>query len=192
MTEVAGTTRDAVAEDARGRGGAGPPRRHGGAAGDHGEDRAARGRGGAAGGRRRRPPPRGPGSGWRGAGAGQPSGRSARCSTWRRRPICRGSAGDGELRVSARTGEGLAALRREIGARLAAGAGRASSARFPGSGRRCCGPRPRSTASGRTAPGRDRGGERCGRALHALGEITGETATEELLDRIFSTFCVGK
>ena len=29
-------------------------------------------------------------------------------------------------------------------------------------------------------------------ALHALGEITGETATEELLDRIFSTFCVGK
>ena len=29
-------------------------------------------------------------------------------------------------------------------------------------------------------------------ALNALGEITGETATEELLDRIFSTFCVGK
>jgi tRNA modification GTPase len=30
------------------------------------------------------------------------------------------------------------------------------------------------------------------RALTALGEITGETATEELLDRIFSTFCLGK
>lgn len=29
-------------------------------------------------------------------------------------------------------------------------------------------------------------------ALHALGEITGETATEELLDRVFSAFCVGK
>lgn len=29
-------------------------------------------------------------------------------------------------------------------------------------------------------------------ALTALGEITGETATEELLDRIFSTFCLGK
>lgn len=29
-------------------------------------------------------------------------------------------------------------------------------------------------------------------ALSSLGEITGETATEELLDRIFSTFCVGK
>lgn len=29
-------------------------------------------------------------------------------------------------------------------------------------------------------------------ALAALGEIGGETATEELLDRIFATFCVGK
>jgi tRNA modification GTPase len=30
------------------------------------------------------------------------------------------------------------------------------------------------------------------RALSALGEVTGETASEELLDRIFSTFCLGK
>jgi tRNA modification GTPase len=29
-------------------------------------------------------------------------------------------------------------------------------------------------------------------ALSAIGEITGETATEELLERIFSRFCVGK
>jgi tRNA modification GTPase len=29
-------------------------------------------------------------------------------------------------------------------------------------------------------------------ALDALGEITGEVATEELYDRIFATFCIGK
>ena len=29
-------------------------------------------------------------------------------------------------------------------------------------------------------------------ALAALGEITGQTATEEILERIFSRFCVGK
>jgi len=29
-------------------------------------------------------------------------------------------------------------------------------------------------------------------ALEALGEITGETATEEIIGRIFSTFCIGK
>ena len=29
-------------------------------------------------------------------------------------------------------------------------------------------------------------------ALTALGEVTGETLTEEILDRIFERFCVGK
>jgi tRNA modification GTPase len=29
-------------------------------------------------------------------------------------------------------------------------------------------------------------------ALSALNELTGETATEDILGRIFSTFCIGK
>jgi tRNA modification GTPase len=29
-------------------------------------------------------------------------------------------------------------------------------------------------------------------ALHAIGEITGETTPEDILDRIFASFCIGK
>jgi tRNA modification GTPase len=29
-------------------------------------------------------------------------------------------------------------------------------------------------------------------ALSALGEVTGETSTDEVLDHIFSSFCIGK
>ena len=29
-------------------------------------------------------------------------------------------------------------------------------------------------------------------AIEALGEITGEVTTDDILDRIFGTFCVGK
>jgi tRNA modification GTPase len=29
-------------------------------------------------------------------------------------------------------------------------------------------------------------------ALQALGEVTGRTVTEDVLDKIFSTFCIGK
>jgi tRNA modification GTPase len=97
----------------------------------------------------------------------------------------------GALGVSAKTGEGLDALRREVSARLGAGG---ETGLF--------GPLPRqrealaraAEALAGVAPGEpgEIGAARVRSALQALGEITGETATEELLDRIFATFCVGK
>lgn len=97
--------------------------------------------------------------------------------------------------VSARTGSGLDALRAAIAARLglvevegellvlarhkealeAAAALLGDAAALAASG-----------------AGAEIVASRVREALAALGAITGETATEDLLDRIFSTFCVGK
>lgn len=102
-----------------------------------------------------------------------------------------GESRDGELRVSALTGEGMAALRSEIALRLA---GRHEGGGFGALSRQKDALLRASSGLDGIGPGSPAevaaGGLRS--ALHALGEITGETATEELLDRIFSTFCVGK
>jgi tRNA modification GTPase len=99
------------------------------------------------------------------------------------------------LLVSAVTGAGLDALRAEVAARLgfveAEGAllvlarhkeALESAARF--------------LAEAGALAAEERDAElvaaRAREGLVALGAITGETATEDLLDRIFSTFCVGK
>jgi tRNA modification GTPase len=100
------------------------------------------------------------------------------------------------LLVSAVTGAGIDALRAAIAARLGlveadgellvlerhreALASAASSLREAAELARCEGGAPELVAV------------RVREALSALGAITGETATEELLDRIFATFCVGK
>jgi tRNA modification GTPase len=102
-----------------------------------------------------------------------------------------GASMAGELRVSARTGEGLEALRCEIVRRLS---GAEEAGAFGAL------PRQREAllrgASALAGLGEDAPAEIAAAgvrsALQALGEITGETATEELLDRVFSTFCVGK
>jgi tRNA modification GTPase len=101
-----------------------------------------------------------------------------------------------ELLVSALTGEGLDALRAAIAARLGlvevdgellvlerhreALASTADSLCEAAELARGEGDAPELVAA------------RVREALSALGAITGETATEELLDRIFATFCVGK
>jgi tRNA modification GTPase len=100
-----------------------------------------------------------------------------------------------ELFVSAVTGSGLDALREAVAARLglveAEGAllvlarhkeALESAARLF------------AEAGALAAEGRDAElvASRAREGLVALGAITGETATEDLLDRVFSTFCVGK
>ena len=69
-----------------------------------------------------------------------------------------GESREGELRVSARTGEGMTALRREIvgPARRAAGSEGEIRRSSPGSGRRCRGAAAASTASRPGGAGRDR------------------------------------
>jgi len=101
------------------------------------------------------------------------------------------SDGEGALPVSARTGRGLDALRKEIAARLGAGGETGGWGALPRQGEAL-----RRAADALGALSAELPGELAAvgvrAALHALGEITGETATEELLDRIFERFCVGK
>jgi tRNA modification GTPase len=101
-----------------------------------------------------------------------------------------------ELLVSARTGSGLEALRAHMAARLSlveadgellvlerhreALVSAAALLREAAELARCVPGEPELVAA------------RVREALAALGAITGETATEELLDRIFAAFCVGK
>ena len=102
-----------------------------------------------------------------------------------------GELRDGELRVSARTGEGMAALRREIQLRLAACRGLGEFGALPRQREALLRAAGALDGIGPDSPG-EVAAAAVRRGLSAVGEITGETATEELLDGIFSTFCVGK
>src|SRR5262249_39927881 len=105
----------------------------------------------------------------------------------------RRDAVEAEIVVSARTREGLDALRESIAARLGLREGSEGLLvldRHREVLERC------RDALRESEEALSRGDEWAAaalrRALFALGEITGETATEELLDRIFARFCVGK
>jgi tRNA modification GTPase len=98
------------------------------------------------------------------------------------------------LPVSALTGEGFERLRDAIAGRLR-GAGALedptiTNERHASAIERCADALDR--ASEAAAWGDDIVLEEARAALSALGEITGETASDELYDRIFTTFCIGK
>jgi tRNA modification GTPase len=134
------------------------------------------------------------------------SGR-ARLLVWNKIDLARppadgGSEGGGgeevDLHVSAKTGEGVLALREGIGKRLVRGVGRepadevVPSERHEDAIRRAVASLElahRSFAAGETeeflaGDVRD--------AIEALGEITGRTVGEDILERIFCQFCIGK
>jgi tRNA modification GTPase len=106
------------------------------------------------------------------------------------------AGGIATLRLSARTGEGLEALREHLKASMGftqAGEGILSArARHLEALARCrlCLEAARQQLAGRGA--RELVAEELRRARQALGEIIGEESSDELLGRIFASFCIGK
>lgn len=113
--------------------------------------------------------------------------------------LARGAGGEGEVRVSAHTGEGLDVLRRAVATRLF-GAGEGYGDLEPVLTRE----RHRA-ALARAATELEAAGDHLGAggdavlaahhvrtAVTALDELIGVVGTEDVLDRIFSRFCVGK
>lgn len=106
------------------------------------------------------------------------------------------AGGSTTLHLSARTGEGLGALREHLKASMGftqAGEGILSArARHLEALARCrlCLDAAREQLAGRGA--RELVAEELRRARQALGEIIGEESSDELLGRIFASFCIGK
>jgi tRNA modification GTPase len=100
---------------------------------------------------------------------------------------------EGAVPISARTGEGLDALRARLAEEVAARAGLTEAAALT---------RPRhraalaeavaALAEVEAAPLPEIAAEGLRAALTAIGRITGRVGVEEILDRVFSEFCIGK
>jgi tRNA modification GTPase len=102
------------------------------------------------------------------------------------------------LRISAKTGEGLDAFRDAIHSAISRSTGECHADTVVTTLRHKIALE-RAFASLRTAEQGLSGGLSpefialdLREALGALGEVTGQTVTEEVLDRIFATFCIGK
>jgi tRNA modification GTPase len=97
------------------------------------------------------------------------------------------------MAVSARTGEGIPDLLGELRARAETGLGHGDAAVTRERHRRAL--ERAGEALGRVRPGRletELVAEDVRLALRALGEITGRVDVEDVLDRLFATFCIGK
>jgi tRNA modification GTPase len=99
----------------------------------------------------------------------------------------------GGLPTSSRTGQGLAELRSAIGARLARGTAVASTAvRCRESLRLAEAALARASAAASSGGGQELVAVEVRLALEELGQVVGAVYTEDLLDRVFSRFCIGK
>jgi tRNA modification GTPase len=98
-----------------------------------------------------------------------------------------------DMAVSARTGEGIPDLLGELRARAETGLGHGDAVVTRERHRRAL--ERAGEALGRVRPGRletELVAEDVRLALRALGEITGRVEVEDVLDRLFATFCIGK
>lgn len=99
----------------------------------------------------------------------------------------------GRLAVSARTGENLDALRSALEARVAALAQLGDAPVMTRARHRDCLETARNhLLRARAVPFAELRGEELRLAMRSLGRLTGEVGVEDLLDTIFSTFCIGK
>jgi tRNA modification GTPase len=100
---------------------------------------------------------------------------------------------DVDMAVSARTGEGIPDLLAELRARAETALGHGDAVVTRERHRRAL--ERAGEALGRVRPGRletELVAEDVRLALRALGEITGRVDVEDVLDRLFATFCIGK
>ena len=134
------------------------------------------------------------------SGQASPAGQAGLLALWAKADLPGvPEAPAGFLAVSAATGLGIGELAREMGARILAGVGAAR-----GEEAVIDSLRQKELLEGALASFREfRGGLRNGtsldllavdlrEALEALGRITGEVVTQDILEEIFSRFCVGK